>query len=251
MATRAEESVAHVRRPLEGIYGVSLLTAILALVPYILVTSAYALFRKQVAGDIGAGPTGLEIINGLSTAGYAFGALLGGDLINRFKQRHLFLACEGFFILAAFSLPSRIVGRTFALVELVRSVADFILAPVMLGIARVVSGAMHPGAARAALLDLAHPGSGRGADAGRGRALPSGIAPGCLALTSSPGSSTTARRSVPRRSRKSCGRAERQPPRSASARIWSQSATTCSCSVASTPNETRTIQRSPSTAGVR
>lgn len=31
--------------------------------------------------------------------------------------------------LAAFSLPSKIVGRTFALVELVRSVADFILAP--------------------------------------------------------------------------------------------------------------------------
>jgi hypothetical protein len=49
--------------------------------------------------------------------------------------------------LAAFSLPSKIVGRTFALVELVRSVADFILAPVMLGIARVVSGAVHPNAA--------------------------------------------------------------------------------------------------------
>jgi hypothetical protein len=48
--------------------------------------------------------------------------------------------------LAAFSLPSRIVGRTFALVELVRSVADFILAPVMLGVARVASGAMQPGA---------------------------------------------------------------------------------------------------------
>lgn len=49
--------------------------------------------------------------------------------------------------LAAFALPSRIVGRTFALVELVRSVADFILAPVMLGVARVASGAMHPNAA--------------------------------------------------------------------------------------------------------
>src|SRR6185312_12515132 len=90
---------ARIPRPFEGVYGISLLTAILALVPYIIVTSAYALFRKQVSQDIGAGATGLEIVNGLSTAGYAFGALLGGDLINRFKQRHLFLLCEGLFVL--------------------------------------------------------------------------------------------------------------------------------------------------------
>lgn len=38
-------------------------------------------------------------------------------------------------------------ATTFALVELVRSVADFILAPVMLGIARVASGGgTHPSA---------------------------------------------------------------------------------------------------------
>jgi hypothetical protein len=41
--------------------------------------------------------------------------------------------------LAALSLPSRMVGRIFALVELVRSVADFLLAPVMLEVARVAS----------------------------------------------------------------------------------------------------------------
>jgi MFS family permease len=97
VATRAAAS-ARFPRPFEGLYGASLLTAILALVPYIIVTSAYTLFRKQVSHDIGASPTGLEIINGLSTAGYAFGALLGGDLIQRFKQRRLFLVCEGFFI---------------------------------------------------------------------------------------------------------------------------------------------------------
>lgn len=99
-AEPAEHSAARIPRPFEGIYGVSLLTAILALVPYIIVTAAYTLFRDQVAQDIGAGKTGLEIINGLATAGYAFGALLGGDLINRFKQRLLFLVCEGLFILS-------------------------------------------------------------------------------------------------------------------------------------------------------
>lgn len=93
-------SAARMPRPFEGIYAVSLLTAILSLIPYIIVTSAYTLFRKQVSHDIGAGRTGLEIINGLSTAGYAFGALLGGDLINRFQQRPLFLICEGLFVVS-------------------------------------------------------------------------------------------------------------------------------------------------------
>jgi MFS family permease len=98
LADSTEHSATHFPRPFEGVYGVSLLTAILALVPYIIVTSAYTLFRKQVMQDIGASATELEIVNGLSTAGYAFGALLGGDLINRFRQRYLFLCCEALFI---------------------------------------------------------------------------------------------------------------------------------------------------------
>jgi hypothetical protein len=46
--------------------------------------------------------------------------------------------------IAAFSLPSSMVGRTFALVELVRSVADYILAPVMMQVARAASGSKIP-----------------------------------------------------------------------------------------------------------
>jgi MFS family permease len=85
-------------RPLEGRYGVSLTIAILALAPYIVVTTAYPLYRDQVSQAIGAGRTALEIIAGIATAGYAFGALLGGDLINRFPQRRLFFPAEGMFI---------------------------------------------------------------------------------------------------------------------------------------------------------
>jgi MFS family permease len=99
-ATRAADPATRFPRPFEGIYGVSLLTAILALVPYIVVTSARTLFRRQLSHDIGAGATELEIVNDLSVAGYAFGALMGGDLINRFRQRHLFLLCEGLFVVS-------------------------------------------------------------------------------------------------------------------------------------------------------
>jgi MFS family permease len=75
-----------------------LAVALFALVPYILVVSGAALFRNDVLTDLGATEGALGIIDGLSTAGYAFGALLGGDLINRYRQRRLFIACEGLFI---------------------------------------------------------------------------------------------------------------------------------------------------------
>ena len=42
--------------------------------------------------------------------------------------------------LAGFPLPVSIIGRIFALIELVRSVADFIMSPVLLKIAKVASG---------------------------------------------------------------------------------------------------------------
>lgn len=86
-------------RPLEGRYGVMLAIAILALAPFVVVTTAYTLYSRQVGHDLGASRTALEIIAGEATAGYAFGALLGGDLIQRFRQRHLFLLCETLFVL--------------------------------------------------------------------------------------------------------------------------------------------------------
>ncbi|HEU5016708.1 MAG TPA: MFS transporter [Pseudolabrys sp.] len=85
-------------RPLEARYTPMLACALFALIPYILVVSGAALFRQQVMQDIGATRDGLSVVEGISIAGYAFGALLGGDLINRFRQRHLFLSGEAIFI---------------------------------------------------------------------------------------------------------------------------------------------------------
>jgi hypothetical protein len=99
-------------RPFAGSYGVMLTVAILAIAPFIVVTTAAALYRDRIVSDLGANLTSLAIISGLANAGYAFGALLGGDLTQRFAQRKVFLACE----------------------------ADFIMAPVMLQVARLESG---------------------------------------------------------------------------------------------------------------
>jgi predicted MFS family arabinose efflux permease len=88
-------------RPFESSYAASLSVAIQALVPFILITTAFGLYRRQIAPDIGADPTGLEVIMAIATAGYAFGAMLGGDIIQRFPQRRLFFACEGLFLVGA------------------------------------------------------------------------------------------------------------------------------------------------------
>lgn len=85
-------------RPLEGNYPVSLAVAIVALTPFIIVTTAYAMFSQHVQAELGVGRRATEIVEGLSTAAYAFGALLGGDLVQRFRQRRMFLLCEALFI---------------------------------------------------------------------------------------------------------------------------------------------------------
>ncbi len=72
----------------------------MALVPFIIVSTAYALYRDDLSAQLSTSRTAIEIIHGLATAGYAFGAMLGGDLINRFPQRILFLLAEGAFIVA-------------------------------------------------------------------------------------------------------------------------------------------------------
>ena len=77
--------------PLQGRYTPMLAAALLALIPYILITSAAPFYREQVMRDLGTKPNALSVVSGLSVAGYAFGALFSGDLINRFKQRNLFI----------------------------------------------------------------------------------------------------------------------------------------------------------------
>lgn len=86
-------------RPLEGHYGISLAVAIVALAPFIVVSTADVMFAKQVQADVHMTRLGTELVSGFAIAAYAFGALVGGDLIQRFRQRYLFLICEALFVL--------------------------------------------------------------------------------------------------------------------------------------------------------
>lgn len=101
-------------RPFEGRYDVTLTSAVVALVPFIVVSTADVMFSRQVQGDLSVKPTSLEIVAGLAVAAYAFGALTGGDVVQRFRQRPLFLICETLFVLG--SIASAVGGGivTFA-----------------------------------------------------------------------------------------------------------------------------------------
>ncbi|HTT05961.1 MAG TPA: MFS transporter [Steroidobacteraceae bacterium] len=89
------------RYPLEKNYGISLAVAVLALAPYVVLTTADSLYQPELMRALSASRRALEIVAGISTAGYAFGALLGGDLTNRFTPRRLFFFAEAAFILGS------------------------------------------------------------------------------------------------------------------------------------------------------
>lgn len=89
------------RRPLEGSYGATFALVMIALCPNIIVTTAWTLIAKPVGHSLALGPTGLEVTEGMSNAGYALGALLGGDLTQRFRQRPLHLSFQSLFVVAS------------------------------------------------------------------------------------------------------------------------------------------------------
>ena len=87
------------RRLLQGKYVPTLAIALVALTPYIVDTSGSELLAPQLRSDIGASTVALKFSAALATAGYAWGALLAGDLVNRLRKHHLFMVLEGLSVL--------------------------------------------------------------------------------------------------------------------------------------------------------
>lgn len=110
---RWELTVMQLPRPFKGNYVATLIIAILAIAPFILVTTGQSMFSEDLA-KIGVTKTAAQIVSGLAVAAYAFGAFLGGDLIQRFSQHALYWLCESLFIVgslvAAFAQSAPMFG---------------------------------------------------------------------------------------------------------------------------------------------
>jgi MFS family permease len=109
----------HARQPpLAGHYAPTVAVAVLALAPNIVLSTAGGYLQKSLtSGSLHVSPTVLQVTDGLSNAGYAFGAVLAAWLVQRLRQRPLFLVTEALFVLcsvlaaAAWSPGAYAVGR--------------------------------------------------------------------------------------------------------------------------------------------
>jgi MFS family permease len=89
------------RTPLAGHYPAAVAVALLALCPFIVLSTALLLVDTQVIHDLHTTAFGSQLAAGLANAGYAFGAVAAADLIQRFSGRTLFLACESLFVVGS------------------------------------------------------------------------------------------------------------------------------------------------------
>lgn len=89
------------RVPWQGNYPAAVALALLALCPFIVLSTASLLFQRQLTVDLSTSRLGVELSDGLANAGYAFGAVLTADLIQRVPGRSIYLGCEAGFVVGS------------------------------------------------------------------------------------------------------------------------------------------------------
>ena len=82
-------------------YALAVILSLLALSPYIVLTTATEAVTGLIGHTLHASSTTLEVGSGFANAGYALGAVVAADLAQRFVQRRLFLAYEALFVAAS------------------------------------------------------------------------------------------------------------------------------------------------------
>ena len=99
--TNVPAHAAPVEPPLNARYPWIVAVALLALAPNIVLTTAFPLLQKGIAADLHMSKLLTQEAEGISNAGYAFGAVLAAFLTQRVRQRPLFVATELLFVVGA------------------------------------------------------------------------------------------------------------------------------------------------------
>lgn len=115
------------RTPFAESYGAAVALALLALCPFIVLTTATALFRPDLLHDLHTSVFGEQLAAGLSNAAYAFGAVAAADLVQRFPSRHVYLVCETGFVAGSVIALAATNIETFAAGRIVQGLATGML----------------------------------------------------------------------------------------------------------------------------
>ncbi|WP_405675462.1 MFS transporter [Streptomyces sp. NBC_01511] len=111
MRFRSPSTRLFTRLPLAGNYPAAVALALLALSPYLILTTATVLAEPQIMAGIGATAYELQLSGGMSNAAYAFGAVLAADLVQRVARRRIYLICEcGFVLSSVLALSAQNIG---------------------------------------------------------------------------------------------------------------------------------------------
>ncbi|WP_049569924.1 MFS transporter [Streptomyces sp. SBT349] len=98
--------------PWAGSYAAAATLVLLALVPFLVLTTATSLMAPVLLRDLRATPFELQVAIGLSNAGYAFGAVAAADLIQRLPRRRVYFICEiGFIVASVVALSAKGIGQ--------------------------------------------------------------------------------------------------------------------------------------------
>jgi MFS family permease len=104
--------------PLAKSYPLKVALVLLALCPYIVVTTAADLIQQPFLTALHTNLTGLQLASGIANAGYAFGAVLAAALIKKLPLRPLLIVLEVIFVAGSVTvavshgLDPFILGRT-------------------------------------------------------------------------------------------------------------------------------------------
>lgn len=89
------------RVPLADNYYAAVIMVLLALSPYLILTTVTSLALPVLMHDLDASRFQLQLTSGMSNAGYAFGAVASADLLQRMPRRVVYLLAESGFVLGS------------------------------------------------------------------------------------------------------------------------------------------------------
>lgn len=87
--------------PLAESYPGAVVLVLLALTPYLVLTTALTPLQPLISKDLGLSMRGLQVTSGMANAAYAFGAVLGVQLTSRLPVRRVLLAAAVVYVAAS------------------------------------------------------------------------------------------------------------------------------------------------------